>query len=170
MMAGVTTRTQSPDARAEALAGPVVPAMPNLHSHAFQRAIAGRTGRASADRNDSFWSWREAMYASLERLDPDAFEAVAAQAYVEMVKAGYTAVAEFHYVHHDSAGEPFAAEPGGRRRRRAAASVTDHRPRGFPHRRAKTPAPARTQLPLTAQCARPGASRPTACARSSSQR
>jgi formimidoylglutamate deiminase len=100
--------TNASDARAEALAGPVVPAMPNLHSHAFQRAIAGRTGRASADRNDSFWSWREAMYASLERLDPDAFEAVAAQAYVEMVKAGYTAVAEFHYVHHDSAGEPFA--------------------------------------------------------------
>jgi formimidoylglutamate deiminase len=100
--------TNARDARAEALAGPVVPAMPNLHSHAFQRAIAGRTGRASADRNDSFWSWREAMYASLERLDPDAFEAVAAQAYVEMVKAGYTAVAEFHYVHHDSAGKPFA--------------------------------------------------------------
>jgi formimidoylglutamate deiminase len=99
--------TNASDA-AETLAGPVVPAMPNLHSHAFQRAIAGRTGRASADRNDSFWSWREAMYASLERLDPDAFEAVAAQAYVEMVKAGYTAVAEFHYVHHDSTGKPYA--------------------------------------------------------------
>jgi formimidoylglutamate deiminase len=100
--------TNAEDAGAEALAGPVVPAMPNLHSHAFQRAIAGRTGRPSTDRNDSFWSWREAMYASLEWLDPDAFEAVAAQAYVEMVKAGYTAVAEFHYVHHDSAGKPYA--------------------------------------------------------------
>jgi formimidoylglutamate deiminase len=96
------------DAGGESLAGPVVPAMPNLHSHALQRAIAGRTGRPSHDRTDSFWSWREAMYASLERLDPDAFEAVAAQAYVEMVKAGYAAVAEFHYVHHDAAGKPYA--------------------------------------------------------------
>jgi formimidoylglutamate deiminase len=96
------------DAGAQRLAGPVVPAMPNLHSHAFQRAIAGRTGRPSANRDDSFWSWRDAMYASLERLDPDAFEAVAAQAYVEMVKSGYGSVAEFHYVHHDSAGKPYA--------------------------------------------------------------
>ena len=58
----------------ERLTGPVVPAMPNVHSHAFQRALAGRTGRPSPDRNDSFWSWREAMYASLERLDPDEFQ------------------------------------------------------------------------------------------------
>ena len=82
--------------------------MPNVHSHAFQRAIAGRTGRSSPDRNDSFWSWREAMYASLERMDPDAFEAIAAQAYVEMLKSGYGSVAEFHYVHHDAAGTPYA--------------------------------------------------------------
>jgi len=103
-------RAVIPDSEAcdERLAGPVVPAMPNVHSHAFQRALAGRTGRPSPDRNDSFWSWREAMYASLERLDPDAFEAVAAQAYVEMLKSGYGAVAEFHYVHHDVAGKPYA--------------------------------------------------------------
>ena len=91
----------------QALAGPVVPAMPNVHSHAFQRAFAGRTGRSSPDRADSFWSWREAMYASLERMDPDAFEAIAAQAYVEMLKSGYGSVAEFHYVHHDAAGTPY---------------------------------------------------------------
>ncbi len=91
----------------ELVAGPVVPAMPNLHSHAFQRAIAGRTGRASASRDDSFWTWRQAMYAFLDRVDADAFEAIAAQAYVEMAKAGYAAVAEFHYVHHDSAGKPY---------------------------------------------------------------
>ena len=91
----------------QALAGPVVPAMPNVHSHAFQRAFAGRTGRSSPDRADSFWSWREAMYASLERIDPDAFEAIAAQAYVEMLKSGYGSVAEFHYVHHDAAGTPY---------------------------------------------------------------
>ena len=95
-------------AGAEALAGPVVPAMPNVHSHAFQRAIAGRTGRASPGRDDSFWSWRQAMYAFLDRLDPDGFEAIAAQAYVEMLKSGYTSVAEFHYVHHDATGKPYA--------------------------------------------------------------
>jgi formimidoylglutamate deiminase len=89
------------------LDGAVVPAMPNLHSHAFQRALAGRTGRASAARDDSFWTWRQAMYAFLDRVDADAFEAIAAQAYVEMAKAGYGSVAEFHYVHHDPAGKPY---------------------------------------------------------------
>ena len=92
---------------AEAVAGPLVPGMPNLHSHAFQRAIAGRTGSAGAN-GDSFWTWRQAMYAFLDRIDADAFEAIAAQAYVEMLKAGYTAVAEFHYVHHDPQGKPYA--------------------------------------------------------------
>jgi formimidoylglutamate deiminase len=93
---------------AERLAGPVVPAMPNLHSHAFQRAIAGRTGAPSPDHDDTFWTWRQAMYAAVDRLDADAFEAIAAQAYVEMAKAGYAAVAEFHYVHHDPHGKPYA--------------------------------------------------------------
>ena len=91
----------------EVLAGPVVPAMPNLHSHAFQRALAGRTGRPAAAHDDSFWTWRQAMYAFLERVDADAFEAIAAQAFVEMAKAGYASVAEFHYVHHDPAGKPY---------------------------------------------------------------
>ena len=89
-------------AGAERVAGPLVPGMPNLHSHAFQRALAGRTGRGSA-QGDSFWTWRQAMYAFVDRVDADAFEAIAAQAYVEMLKSGYTAVAEFHYVHHDPA-------------------------------------------------------------------
>ena len=92
---------------AERVAGPLVPGMPNLHSHAFQRAIAGRTGRAGAG-GDSFWTWRAAMYAFLDRVDADAFAAIAAQAYVEMLKAGYTRVAEFHYVHHDPEGKPYA--------------------------------------------------------------
>ena len=94
------------DGDAERVAGPLVPGMPNLHSHAFQRAIAGRTGHASAD-GDSFWTWRQAMYSSLDRIDADAFEAIARQAYVEMLKAGYTSVAEFHYVHHDPRGAPY---------------------------------------------------------------
>jgi len=99
---------QADRAGREPLGGPVIPAMPNLHSHAFQRALAGRTGRPSPGGDDSFWSWRRLMYAFLDRLDPDGFEAVAAQAYVEMAKAGYASVAEFHYVHHDAAGKPYA--------------------------------------------------------------
>ena len=105
---------------AERVAGPLIPGMPNLHSHAFQRAIAGRTGRASAD-GDSFWTWRQAMYEFIDRVDADAFEAIAAQAYVEMLKAGYTAVAEFHYVHHDPQGNPYA-DPAELARRIAAAA------------------------------------------------
>ena len=105
---------------AERVAGPLIPGMPNLHSHAFQRAIAGRTGRASAD-GDSFWTWRQAMYEFIDRVDADAFEAIAAQAYVEMLKAGYTAVAEFHYVHLDPQGNPYA-DPAELARRIAAAA------------------------------------------------
>jgi formimidoylglutamate deiminase len=94
---------------AECVAGPIVPGMPNLHSHAFQRALAGRTGHASAGgEGDSFWTWRQAMYGFLDRIDGDAVEAIAAQAYVEMLKAGYTSVAEFHYVHHDPDGKAYA--------------------------------------------------------------
>ena len=98
----------SPRGDADDAGGPLVPAMPNLHSHAFQRGVAGRTGHAGSTGEDSFWTWRQAMYAFLERLDPDGFEAIAAQVYVEMAKAGYGAVAEFHYVHHDPAGRPYA--------------------------------------------------------------
>ena len=108
---------------AERVAGPLLPGMPNLHSHAFQRAIAGRTGRASTD-GDSFWTWRQAMYAFLDRIDADAFETIAAQAYVEMLKAGYTAVAEFHYVHHDPQGKPYADPAELARRVTAAANTT----------------------------------------------
>jgi formimidoylglutamate deiminase len=100
-----------PDAsakNAELLAGPAIPAMPNVHSHAFQRALAGRTGRVAPSRDDSFWTWREAMYAFLGRVDADAFGAIAAQAYLEMAKAGYATVGEFHYVHHDPNGNAYA--------------------------------------------------------------
>jgi formimidoylglutamate deiminase len=110
---------EQPDG-AERVAGPLIPGMPNLHSHAFQRAIAGRTGSASSG-GDSFWTWRREMYAFLERVDADAFEAIAAQAYVEMLKAGYTAVAEFHYVHHDPHGKPYA-DPAELARRIVAAT------------------------------------------------
>ncbi len=84
----------------------LVPAMPNLHSHAFQRAMAGMTEYRSASR-DSFWTWRELMYRFLDHLTPDHIEAIAAQAFMEMLEAGYGAVGEFHYVHHQPGGAPY---------------------------------------------------------------
>jgi len=85
----------------EKLAGPVLPGMANLHSHAFQRALAGLTEVRAGD--DDFWSWRELMYRFVERITPQHAKAIAAQLYVEMLLHGYTAVAEFHYVHHPAA-------------------------------------------------------------------
>lgn len=99
-----------PDAGSEGterLHGPVLPGMPNLHSHAFQRAMAG-LAEVAGNPNDSFWTWRELMYRLVGRLSPEQMEVIARQLYVEMLKAGYTAVAEFHYVHHDPAGRPYA--------------------------------------------------------------
>ena len=87
-------------------AGPVLPGMPNLHSHAFQRAMAGLAERAGAGA-DSFWTWREVMYGFVARLTPDHAQAVAAQLYVEMLKSGYTSVGEFHYLHHGPDGTPY---------------------------------------------------------------
>ncbi|UFH50375.1 formimidoylglutamate deiminase [Pseudomonas sp. KNUC1026] len=100
---------------AELLQGPVVPGMPNLHSHAFQRAMAGLAEVAGATQ-DSFWTWRDLMYRMVGRLEPEHLEVVARQLYIEMLKAGYTSVAEFHYVHNDPQGVPYAnpAELGGR--------------------------------------------------------
>ncbi|MCG8693780.1 MAG: formimidoylglutamate deiminase, partial [Minwuiales bacterium] len=91
----------------ERVAGPVIPGMPNLHSHAFQRAMAG-LGERAGPTGDSFWTWRQVMYDFVGRLGPDAVEAIAAQLYVEMLKAGFTAVGEFHYLHHDPSGRPYA--------------------------------------------------------------
>jgi formiminoglutamate deiminase len=84
-----------------------VPGMPNLHSHAFQRALAGLTERRGRHA-DSFWSWRELMYQFVERVEPDELEALSALAYAEMLEAGFTRVGEFHYLHHDRGGVPFA--------------------------------------------------------------
>lgn len=92
---------------AERLAGPLLPGMPNLHGHAFQRAMAGLAERASI-HDDSFWTWRDVMYGFVRRLGPEEAEAVAAQLYVEMLEAGYTAAAEFHYLHHAPDGSPYA--------------------------------------------------------------
>lgn len=85
----------------------VLPGMPNLHSHAFQRAMAGLAERQT-NSDDSFWTWRETMYAFAGRVDPDAMRAIAAQLYAEMLRAGYTQVCEFHYLHHQPDGRPYA--------------------------------------------------------------
>jgi formimidoylglutamate deiminase len=87
--------------------GPMIPGMPNLHSHAFQRALAGLTEYRGASQ-DSFWSWRTLMYRFASQLDPAQLEAIALGLYVEMLEAGYTSVCEFHYVHHTPDGCPYA--------------------------------------------------------------
>jgi formimidoylglutamate deiminase len=92
---------------AVALRGVAVPGMPNLHSHSFQRAMAGLAERAGPE-GDDFWSWREAMYRFLTKLGPDDVESITAQLYVELLKHGYTAVAEFHYLHNDPSGASYA--------------------------------------------------------------
>ena len=87
--------------------GPLLPGMPNLHSHAFQRAFAGLT-EYRVDANDNFWSWRTLMYRFALALTPDQLQAIATWLYIEMLEAGYTQVCEFHYLHHDSSGQPYA--------------------------------------------------------------
>jgi formiminoglutamate deiminase len=86
------------------LRGVVLPGFANVHSHAFHRALRGRTH----DRGGTFWTWRERMYAVADRLDPDSYLALARAAYAEMALAGVTAVGEFHYLHHDRGGRPYA--------------------------------------------------------------
>lgn len=103
--------------------GFVVPGLPNLHSHAFQRALAGRTERVEAGRDDSFWTWRTEMYALALRCTPDDLEAIAAQLYVEMLEAGMTSVGEFHYLHHAPDG-PYDAKDEMSARIFAAAAAT----------------------------------------------
>ncbi len=83
-----------------------LPGIANLHSHAFQRAMAGMAERQT-DPADSFWTWRETMYRFASRFDPQTLHAVAAQLYTEMLEAGYTSVCEFHYLHHAPDGEPY---------------------------------------------------------------
>jgi len=92
---------------APAVRGPLIPGMPNLHSHAFQRAFAGLTEHR-AEQQDSFWSWRTLMYRFAARLGPEQMEAIATWLYAEMLEAGYTSVCEFQYLHHDGDGRPYA--------------------------------------------------------------
>jgi formimidoylglutamate deiminase len=92
---------------AEHIDGIVVPGMANAHSHAFQRAMAGNAEYRSSAR-DSFWTWRSLMYALANRIEPDELQIIATQLFVEMLKSGYTSVAEFHYLHRQPGGIPYA--------------------------------------------------------------
>jgi formiminoglutamate deiminase len=112
-----TSRDVEPWADAELLPGLTVPGLANNHSHAFHRALRGRTQRESG----TFWTWREQMYSVAERLTPDSYFALARATYREMVAAGYTSVGEFHYLHHGPDGTPYdEADPMGRALRLAA--------------------------------------------------
>ena len=104
---GVLTRVE-PDAEmpwhARVLKGAVLPGAVNAHSHAFHRVLRGRTHRG----RDSFWSWRDQMYAAASVLDPATYRALARAVFAEMLQAGYTAVGEFHYLHHAPGGTAYA--------------------------------------------------------------
>lgn len=104
----ITSVTPAAPAGAEAVLVPglTLPGMPNLHSHAFQRGMAGLSETRGASE-DSFWTWREVMYRFLDRLSPEDVVAIAAQAYAEMMETGFTGVTEFHYLHHDVDGRPY---------------------------------------------------------------
>jgi len=84
-----------------------LPGLGNVHSHGFQRGMAGLTEYRGPEA-DNFWSWRELMYRFVGRMTPDDLEAITALAYVEMLEGGFTRVGEFHYVHHDVGGAPYA--------------------------------------------------------------
>jgi formiminoglutamate deiminase len=105
---GVITQVSQAASRAGAdhVPGIAIPGMPNLHCHAFQKGMAGLAERRGP-AHDSFWTWREVMYRFLRVLSPDDVEAIAAYAYMEMLEAGFTAVGEFHYLHHDPEGRPY---------------------------------------------------------------
>jgi formimidoylglutamate deiminase len=94
--------------RAAPTVGLALPAPLNLHSHAFQRAMSGLTEARGPDPSDSFWTWRRLMYKFLDQLNPDQVQAIAAQVFLEMLEAGYAGMAEFHYLHHDAGGVPYA--------------------------------------------------------------
>src|SRR5436309_1277413 len=85
----------------------LLPGFVNTHSHVFQRTLRGHTHRPLS-RQDTFWTWRRAMYAEAQRLTPDRLYKSALQTYREMLAAGYTSVGEFHYVHHQPGGQPYA--------------------------------------------------------------
>lgn len=105
LITGIETQADAgPDDARHAIA---VPGLANVHSHGFQRGMAGLAEHRGRE-DDDFWSWREVMYRFLDRMTPDDVEAVTALAYLEMVESGFTRVGEFHYLHHQPDGRPYA--------------------------------------------------------------
>ncbi len=105
LIASITPDTV-PEAGNERIDGPVVPAMTNLHSHSFQRAMAG-LAEVSGAGEDSFWTWRTMMYRLVSTLSPDDIEAISAKLYSELLKGGYGRIVEFHYLHHAAGGQRY---------------------------------------------------------------
>ena len=103
-IASVSARAN--DQGAERRRGIALPGMPNLHSHTFQRAMAG-LAEQRGESEDNFWTWRRVMYHFLGELTPEDVEAIAAFAFMEMLERGFTSVAEFHYLHHAPDGTPY---------------------------------------------------------------
>jgi formiminoglutamate deiminase len=101
---GITPCVTDPPPAAVRLAGLTVPGLANAHSHAFHRALRGRTQEGPG----SFWTWRDVMYGVAARLDPDRYLQLASAVFVEMALAGFTATGEFHYVHHQTGGKPYS--------------------------------------------------------------
>jgi formimidoylglutamate deiminase len=100
-------QTNTHDPKAEHIGRYILPGMPNLHSHAFQYAMAGLAEHAN-HQQDTFWTWRETMYQCAARFDPDGLRAVATELYAQMLMAGYTSVCEFHYLHHQTSGASYS--------------------------------------------------------------
>jgi formiminoglutamate deiminase len=112
--------TNAPRAAHDEVHAAALPGLPNLHSHAFQRGMAG-LAETRGPSGDSFWTWREIMYRFVERLDPESFEAIAAMGFAEMLETGFTRVGEFHYLHRDPSGAAYA-DPAEMAARVAAAA------------------------------------------------
>ena len=122
VITSVTTGVADPPAGAVRLAGLTLPGLANAHSHAFHRALRGRTHGPRRAGTGSFWTWREQMYAVAEALTPESYLALARAVYGEMVLAGITSVGEFHYLHHDTGGVRYG-DPNAMGRALAAAAA-----------------------------------------------
>ncbi|RWR34497.1 formimidoylglutamate deiminase [Sinirhodobacter populi] len=122
VIAAVTSGVPAPDGARRV--GALLPAPVNLHSHAFQRAMAGMTEARGPDPRDSFWTWRRLMYRFLDHLTPDDVEAIAAYVQMQMLEAGYAAQVEFHYLHHAPGGGTYANLAEMSERIAAAAATT----------------------------------------------
>jgi len=103
----VAVRPEAAAEGRERVVGIALPGLPNLHSHTFQRGMAG-LAETRGPEGDSFWTWRQVMYRFLGSLTPDDVEAIAAFTMMEMLEGGFTSLAEFHYLHHDADGRPYA--------------------------------------------------------------